>query len=411
MIKNIQKFTENSISQINAAIDKEKYSEAMDIGTNAMNKISDYRQKHSILWRLAKGDIWQDQLIEQANYAKLRYAVDELFSRFYSLYTLSSFTEWLELKEDYEEALTIIDLINDVLEDCPDWANTQYISDDPDSYTIETAVTKLNQVYILLMQAKSIDEIKNLFNKKIFLSGKTPQKIVKKYSHTKQQKRKNSAQCFNTALLNTDMDLSLLADRIVQSDVMQFSMCLYGAPGTGKSAYARYLADRMGIDVIMKRGSDLFSKWTGESEQAIAAAFREAEERGAMLVFDEADSFLQSRLNMSEPWQISQVNEMLTWMENVSIPFICTTNLISSLDKASLRRFIFKVKYDYLTPEQVKLAFKQFFGERPQVSLAHLTKMAPGDFSIVKRKADVLKITDQIELVTMLEQEMAAKDF
>ena len=190
---------------------------------------------------------------------------------------------------------------------------------------------------------------------------------------------------------------------------MQFSLCLYGAPGTGKSAYARYLAAQMGIDVIMKRGSDLFSKWVGESEQAISQAFREAEEQGAMLVFDEADSFLQNRQNMHESWQISQVNEMLTWMESTSIPFVCTTNLMSSLDKAALRRFIFKVKYDYLLPQQVELAFEQFFGEKPRVPLDYLTQIAPGDFAVVRKKATILKITDHQQLADMLLKEIHDK--
>jgi hypothetical protein len=46
-----------------------------------------------------------------------------------------------------------------------------------------------------------------------------------------------------------------------------------GPPGGGKTQYALWLAKRLGRDVMLKRPSDLLSKYVGESEQQIAAAF------------------------------------------------------------------------------------------------------------------------------------------
>jgi len=51
-----------------------------------------------------------------------------------------------------------------------------------------------------------------------------------------------------------------------------------GPPGGGKTQYALWLAKRLGRDVILKRPSDLLSKYVGESEQQIAAVFRAAAE-------------------------------------------------------------------------------------------------------------------------------------
>lgn len=64
---------------------------------------------------------------------------------------------------------------------------------------------------------------------------------------------------------------------------------------------------------------------------------------------DEADSLLSDRVHAGQQWEITQVNEMLTQMETFSGIFICTTNLMDKLDAASLRRFDFKVKFDYLS--------------------------------------------------------------
>ena len=82
---------------------------------------------------------------------------------------------------------------------------------------------------------------------------------------------------------------------------------------------------------------------------------------GPFLVFDEADSLLADRPLRGTVWEVSQVNEMLTWMENHPLPFACTTNFAEHLDRATLRRFVFKVALDYLTPEQVDAAFQSFF--------------------------------------------------
>ena len=107
----------------------------------------------------------------------------------------------------------------------------------------------------------------------------------------------------------------------------------------------------------MKRASDLISCWIGETEKNIAAAFAEAQDTGSFLVFDEADSLLADRRFAQRNWEVSQVNEMLTWMESHPLPFACTTNFGEHLDAATLRRFVFKVALDYLSSAQVGAAF------------------------------------------------------
>ena len=214
---------------------------------------------------------------------------------------------------------------------------------------------------------------------------------------------------FNPKILNTDTDLDLLAQRMIQLPQRNFSLCLYGASGTGKSAFVEYLAQKLEMPVIKKRCSDLLSMWVGGTEQNIADAFNEARESQAVLIFDEADSFLQDRNNATRSWEVTQVNEMLTQMECHPYPFICTTNLMNSLDKASLRRFTFKVKYDYMTPEQSSLAFKHFFNIS-DINLSHLNSLTPGDFVVVKQKAEILGILDNVpELIKMLEVEQQNK--
>lgn len=231
-------------------------------------------------------------------------------------------------------------------------------------------------------------------------------KVITKKRNVKKKKEFEMKE-YSEKLINTDLDISDLTSKIKSCGKLNFSLCLYGEPGTGKSLYARYLAKELGIEVILKRASDLMSKYVGETEQNIADAFEEAKSKKAMLIFDEADSFLQNRNNAVRNWEVSQVNEMLTWMESHEYPFVCTTNLLDTLDEASLRRFTFKIKFDFMTSEQTNLAMEHFFGiKNGNLNIKGLTA---GDFATVKKKADFLCITDLCELSKMLEDEVKIK--
>ena len=215
---------------------------------------------------------------------------------------------------------------------------------------------------------------------------------------------------FDLSLVRADIDPAVLADRLANSRERHFSLCLQGPPGTGKSALVRYLAERLGLEVVQKRASDLLSKWVGDTEKHIADAFAEARDSGAFLVFDEADSLLADRRLAERNWEVSQVNEMLTWMESHPLPFACTTNLVDHLDPATLRRFVFKIALGYLTPEQAATAFRGYFALTPPPALASLATLTPGDFAVVRHKAGVLRqLQDPETLTDMLRAECGAK--
>ncbi|KIL96732.1 ATPases of the AAA+ class [Paramagnetospirillum magnetotacticum MS-1] len=216
---------------------------------------------------------------------------------------------------------------------------------------------------------------------------------------------------FALDLANADHPLDRLVQRLASIGPKRgVSLCLFGPPGTGKSAFARHLAMAMGLPVLQKRASDLFSKWVGQSEANIARAFAEAQELGAFLIFDEADSLLGERAGAQRSWEISQVNEMLTWMESHELPFACTTNLADRLDSASLRRFTFKIRFDPLTPEQIRTAFTVFFGIDAPAAVSRISPLTPGDFAVVRRKAELLDLLDdQGALLAALRSEAEGK--
>lgn len=210
-------------------------------------------------------------------------------------------------------------------------------------------------------------------------------------------------------LVNCKNDISFLTEKIVKSGNLNFSLCLFGESGTGKSAYARYLANKLSLPIVFKSSSDLLGKYVGETEQNIANAFNDARSKKAMLIFDEADSFLNSRVNAEKSWEISQVNEMLTQMENYEYPFVCTTNLIDRIDEASLRRFMFKLKFNFLTREQIKIAFKHFFKINASEEIINIKGLTTSDMNNVMQKAQFLNIENINEISNMLQEEVSLK--
>jgi SpoVK/Ycf46/Vps4 family AAA+-type ATPase len=217
---------------------------------------------------------------------------------------------------------------------------------------------------------------------------------------------------YDPALSNADRNLADLTTRLTRAGAPRaISLLLSGPPGTGKTAYARHLAACMGLEVLQKRGSDIFGPFVGETEANIAAAFAEARATGAFLLFDEADSLLFDRSSAVRSWELSQVNEMLTWMEQHPLPFACTTNLAERLDKASLRRFLIRLNFDFLRPGQAALLFQRSFGLEPPAALARLDRLTPADFSRIAKRCTALDLSFEAQaLLDMLTAEIEGRD-
>ena len=199
---------------------------------------------------------------------------------------------------------------------------------------------------------------------------------------------------FDFGMVNCNSNLKDLTKKLKTSKQTNYGILLYGESGCGKSYFGQYLAQELGMPVIKKRASDLIDKFVGQTERNIKEAFKEAKQKKAVLLFDEADSFLFDRKYAQRDFECASTNELLTQMEDHPYPFIMTTNLKEKIDKASLRRFLFKIKYDYMTENNIVSGIKTYFGKEfglTKEQLKELKYITAGDFKTAKRKMDVLE--------------------
>lgn len=198
---------------------------------------------------------------------------------------------------------------------------------------------------------------------------------------------------FDCQLMNSNMDPVGLIKGLKKS--REGRICLFGPPGTGKTAFARHIAEELDTEAMVKRGSDIRSKWVGESEKNIANMFAEAGRNNAVLILDEADSFLSGRSGRNNQWEINEVSEFLVQLENFEGIFCATTNRFEDLDSAFIRRFDLKIELNYFTLEQRLDMFKQtlrhagyraYLGKSTRRGLARLDQLSPGDFITAQRR-------------------------
>ncbi len=233
---------------------------------------------------------------------------------------------------------------------------------------------------------------------------------------------------YDPTVLNTDIDIQKVIFTTKQfskklnenlPDKIQMNLLLWGMPGTGKTEFVKYLGKSLNKKVIVKRSSDLVSKWVGETEKNISKAFKEAERDKSILFIDEADSFFTARENARASWEVSRTNEFLTQMENFKGIFVASTNLLPNLDRASMRRFNWKVEFKPLAMDKRLKLYKKYFAHSSrQLTKAHkeavknLNGLTPGDLRAVHHNTIYFEAEDLSHdfIISELQKEIKYKE-
>lgn len=127
-------------------------------------------------------------------------------------------------------------------------------------------------------------------------------------------------------------------------------LSFWGPPGTGKTMCAHAIARDLGAKILAVNYAEIESKYAGESPKNLIAAFNAAQENGAVLFFDEADSFLGKRISNVQSGHDQSINslrsQMLIQLEDFEGVVIFATNLVKNFDKAFETRILRHIKFD-----------------------------------------------------------------
>jgi hypothetical protein len=115
-----------------------------------------------------------------------------------------------------------------------------------------------------------------------------------------------------------------------------------GDSGTGKTLAAEVIARELDLPLLKIDLAQLVSKWVGETEKNIDAAFREAEACHAILFFDEADTLFGKRGEIqqgSDRYAALEVGFLLQRVEAFGGLAVLASNQRDEIDPAFIRRF------------------------------------------------------------------------
>lgn len=193
---------------------------------------------------------------------------------------------------------------------------------------------------------------------------------------------------YDIGWINADVDVASVIEGLSRNG--RGTLGFFGPPGTGKTQLAKHVAVSLDRPLMIKRASDLLGPYLGQTEARIARAFEAAIEDDAILLLDEADSFLQDRSGASRSWEITQVNELLSQLDGYGGIAILTSNFSKSLDPAVVRRIDVKVQFDYLRYEHAAaLGRKLAGGKGADYGAWRAHRLCFGDFAAAVRGMSV----------------------
>jgi AAA+ superfamily predicted ATPase len=173
----------------------------------------------------------------------------------------------------------------------------------------------------------------------------------------------------------------------------------YGPPGTGKTMTACLLGKFTGRDVYKIDLALVVSKYIGETEKNLAKVFDQAQHKGWILFFDEADALFGKRSETKDAhdrYANQEVAFLLQRIESFDGIAILASNRRENLDDAFARRFESIIYFPMPSPEERLRLWRQGFPAQARLAetldlekIAHEHALAGGAIMNVIRYASL----------------------
>lgn len=189
---------------------------------------------------------------------------------------------------------------------------------------------------------------------------------------------------------------------------------LFGPPGTGKTLLTKAVATESKANFISVKGSEILSKWFGESERKIAEIFKKAKQASPCIIFfDEIDAIAPIRGSAAGEPRVTErmVNTILSEMDGLEelrgVVVIGATNRPDLMDPALLRPGRFDEVVLVPPPDENarKEILKVHVGNMAlddDVKLKELAKKTEGytgaDIEVLCRKAGMIALHEDMDI-------------
>ena len=184
-----------------------------------------------------------------------------------------------------------------------------------------------------------------------------------------------------------------------------FTCLLYGRSGTGKTELVFQIARITKRDILLVDTADIKSKWIGDSERNMKAVFDNYRkcmansENAPILLFNEADSFMETRCDETETWGEKEDNRLLNIilqeMESFDGIMFATTNRPRAFDSALHRRFLYEIELHLPDFETRKKIFRDNLPEflEPEIEwMAKKYNLSGGQIENISKKNIIDKV-------------------
>lgn len=288
----------------------------------------------------------------------------------------------------------------------------------------------LNDLIRLQIDQDGVSIRTTITQKTLFLIGKMNQKIISQKTFIAKEtlyeeiigKDLEEVNLQYTAEIDSIYkDFCSLSHKIRKNE--NLSILLYGAPGTGKTEFAKQVTKSVNGTLYQLNFPQIQSKWIGETEKNIRRVFTAYKENWykskepIILLINEADGLMNKRvaINTSNDSFANQAQtELLEQLEKFNGILIATTNLLGNIDAAFHRRFLFKTEihapnkisrsnylenstiYHLLNPDQKATLISSSFTIAEFKKLEQKIKLIQRIRKISSKDIDILLVNDGV---------------
>ncbi|KIO50872.1 AAA family ATPase [Flavobacterium hibernum] len=206
-----------------------------------------------------------------------------------------------------------------------------------------------------------------------------------------------------TALLQTIKEHKYIDELKKYNLKVDHKILLHGYSGCGKTTTAKAIATALNKNIVIINLSTLISSRIGETSKNVKAVFDKASRERAVLFLDEFDQIGKSRdaedTDVGEMKRLANTIIQLIDYLPADTLLICATNFYNSIDKAILRRFQIRLKFEMPNNEELDIYYDKLLFHFPD----HLQDI-PRTYNISYAEAkDYIHTTMKRQIIAELE--------